>query len=1131
MEKFPVSRLSFLIFCLLTVPVFGQFDTGTISGSVKDGSGASVAGAAVTVTHDATGGTQRLSSNHEGYFSAPLLPVGNYRISVEAAGFKRFVQTGIILNSSSKVNIDAELTVGQVTESVEVTSSAAQVQTESAQVGRVVESKQIQDLTLNGRNPIYLALLKPGVRGGSMNTFDPDSVSNGGFNINGGRADEYVVMVDGAVATRTRSSGSMLGSVDVDTVQEVQILTANYSAEYGRSSGGQIRFVTKSGTREFHGDLVENFRNSALDANQWQRNRSPDPAQYSGAAPFRFNQFGFDVGGPVFIPKRFNQDRSKLFVFYAEEWVRRRYENTNTGIVPTVAMRNGDLSSLLVASNPYFGRVRTATDPDSKAPFAGNIIPLSRLSANGRALLNVYPEPIAGFQQGPSNWIGTGHTESNMRKDTFKVDWIISDKHRAALRGTHNPWRFNVPFSDTFGRMQESWSRPNRTGAASLTSTLTPTFVNELTVSANSDGLGDIAWTNCATCRRSAFGVNYPFLFPGTKAAPEKVPTIRVQGLTTLDAGPYPGAWAGYVYGFADNMTKIWNKHTFKFGFYLERSGQNDFIQGTTAGPGTTNNQNGDFSFADTGGHPLTTSLAMGNALLGNFDSYSEFGTKAYTPYASTSIDFFVQDSWKVSKKLTFEYGVRYSLWPQWNSRWGNISEFLPQYYDKSKAAVIDRAAGFVASGDRYNGIVLPGNGVPDAEGNRIPQLHSGQYANLYHGLPAGLSPTHKNLWQPRLGLAYAFNPKTALRAGFGSFYNRTAVNRDTALGSNPPFQLQQGVFNGSVDAPGGATKRNFPFVMTIQDPVFKVPLAYMWNTTFERELPGSLRVEIGYVARRALHNQRKRNINQLQIGDVQNNPGVNPNFLRPYQGYGIIGISENSGKSMYNGLQMSVERRFSKGIQFGVAYTLSRTNDDASSLTEVLPNAFDGRGYYGISDNDRPHVLIVNYIYEIPFFNKSTRKVTKSLLGGWELSGVNQWQSGGPFSVREGVDYAGVGPGSGTQFWKVSGDPNGVARTPFTNVAVWFNKDAFARPDLKAFAPFQRNILRNPGFYNWDMGLRKNFAVTEKQKLQMRFEVFNILNHPNWGGANATPTSGSFGQVTSKSGERQLQLALKYIF
>ncbi len=884
-----------------------QFDSGTISGFVRDSSSAVIAGAGVVVNNEGTGASQRMNTNPDGYYSFPLLPVGNYRISVEAAGFKKFIQTGIVLNSAARVTVDAELAVGQVNETVEVKANAAQVNTESAQVGRVVESKQIQDLTLNGRNPIYLALLKPGVRGGNINTFDPDSVSNGGFSINGGRADEYVVMVDGAVATRTRSSGSMLGSLDVDSVQEVQILTANYSAEYGRSSSGQIRFVTKSGTQDLHGDLVHNFRNSALDANSWTRNKSPDPAQNQSAAPFRFNQFGFDVGGPVYIPKMFNSDKSKLFFFVAEEWLKRRAAPTNTGTVPTPAMRNGDLSQLLDARNPFFSRVRLANDPDSKAPFPGNIIPVSRLSPNGRALLRVFPEPIPGFQQGTANWIGTGSAASNLQKNTVKVDWMASAKHRVSFRGTHNPWTFNVPFSDTFGRMQEDWSRPNRILALSLTSTLSPTLINEFTFSANSDGKGDIAWHDCTSCRRSTYGVNYPLLFPGTKAAGEKVPTIRLQGLTTLDSGPYPGAWSGFVYAWSDTLTKIWNTHTFKFGVFVERSGQNDFIQGTTAGPGTTNNQNGDFSFADSGGHPSTTSLAVANALLGYFDSYSEFGAKAYTPFVATAIDFFAQDSWKISKKLTFEYGVRYSLWPPWHSRWGNLSEFDPRFYDASKAAVVDRAAGFIVSGDRYNGIVLPGNGVPSAEGGRVAAFRTNEYDRLRHSLPDGLAPTHKNLFQPRLGLAYAWNSKTAIRGGFGSFYNRTMINRDTALGGNPPFQLQQGVFNGNVDAPGGALKRDFPFTMTIQDPVFKVPVAYMWNATVERELPGQMKIEVGYVARRGLYNQRKRNINQLPLGTTIANPGVNQNFLAPYRGMGIIGISENSGTSRYNGLQVSV--------------------------------------------------------------------------------------------------------------------------------------------------------------------------------------------------------------------------------
>jgi hypothetical protein len=1120
-----------LLTLLVFHTAFAQFDSGQISGFVRDETGAVVPGASVTATNEGTGESKKATTNSDGYYVFPQLFVGKYSVAVEAPGFKRFVKSGIVLDAAAKISVDVGLQVGAVSEQVNVEASAVQVQTDSAHVGSTIENAQIQNLTLNGRNPIYLAALTPGVVGSQgIGAFDPDSVSNGSFNINGGRPDEYVVMVDGAVATRTRSSGSMLGALDVDTVQEVQVLTADYSAEYGRSSAGQIRFVTKSGTRDFHGDLVENFRNSALDANTWTRNHSPIPEVARGPAPYRFNQYGFDVGGPVFIPKRFNTERQKLFFFYAEEWIKRRYSNTNTGVVPSLAMRNGDFSELLNAANPFFRRVRIINDPLSGAPFPGNIIPADRISHNGQALLNIFPAPVPGFQQGASNWIGTKPTHSDLRKDTFKVDYLINERQHLSVRGTNTPWHFNTPFEDTFGRMEEVWSRPNRIGAASLTSTFSPTFLNEFTFSANSDGKGDIQFGSyCTPCLRSQYGLNYPFLFPGTKLAPEKVPSIRIQGLTTLDAGPYPGSWAGFVYGWTNTTTKIIGNHTVKWGAYLEYSGQNDYIQGTTAGPGTTVNQNGDFTFNDTG-NPNTTGLSIANALLGNFDSYSEFGTKAYTPWVATALDLFAQDSWKVTSKLTLQYGLRWSLWPAWHSKWGNIAEFLPQYYDPKNAAQVDPKGGFIVSGDQYNGIVLPGNGVPKAEGGRIPALHSGQFDRLYHNLPEGLSPTHWDVFQPRLGVAYAFSSKMALRAGVGSFANRTMINRDTALGGNAPFQIQESVVNGVVDAPGGATQRAFPFTQTIQDPVFKIPTAWEWNTSFQREVAAGTTVQVAYVGRRGLHNQRKRNINQLLPGTVQANPNINANALRPYLGMGVVAISENSGASRYNGLQVSVEHRFSKGLQFGLAYTLSRSRDDGSSLTDVLPNAYDGRGYYGLSDFDRTHVLVANYIYQLPFFRNSSRFLRETL-GGWEISGINQAQSGVPLSVRTSEDIAGVGPGSGNQFWNLVGDPS-FDVTSFTNSATWFNKAAFAKPAPGVFGNQRRNPLRGPGFLAWDMGLRKNFRTFESQTLQFRFEVFNILNHPNWSNPVVDPNSGSFGMVTGKTNDtRQLQLALKYAF
>src|SRR5919197_2361544 len=555
-------RLAFVVALLVTVaivPASAQFDSGQISGFVHDAQQGALPGATVTVTNESTGTKRSTVTNASGFYVLPDMPVGSYAVTVELSGFKKFVRTGVRLTATSQIAIDADLELGSLEETITVTAGNAFVQTTTAQVARTIETRQIHELTLNGRNPIYIASLKPGVRGGTIGSFEPDSVTNGSFSINGARADEYLVTIDGAVATRTRSSGSMLGAQDVDTVEEVQVLTANYRAEYGRSSAGQIRFVTKSGTQHFHGDALENYRNAALDANSWTRNRSSDPRLSKGPDPFSFNQWGFHLGGPVLLPGGFNAGRSKLFFFWGEEWIRRRDNPTSTQTVPTAAMRRGDFSELLNPANPFFGRARTIIDPMTGQPFPNNVIPLGRISPNGQALLNVYPLPTPGFQQGTSNWIVTQSSWSYLRKDTLKLDYLITPNQRLTLRGTHIPWHFNEPFVGNFDRAQWWWSRPNRTAAISLNSVLSPTLLNEFTFSMNSDGKGDIRiLPECgARCDRSTYGLAFPYLFPGTKEYEQKIPTIRINGITTMDGGPYPGYWAGYVFAWANNLTKI----------------------------------------------------------------------------------------------------------------------------------------------------------------------------------------------------------------------------------------------------------------------------------------------------------------------------------------------------------------------------------------------------------------------------------------------------------------------------------------------------------------------------------------------------------------------------------------------
>jgi hypothetical protein len=316
----------------------------------------------------------------------------------------------------------------------------------------------------------------------------------------------------------------MLGAQDMNSVQEIQVLTGNFDAEYGRSSAGQIRFVTKSGTSSFHGDLYEAIRNAAFDANTWARNHSPRTDLNSQPAKQNYNDFGFDLGGPIFVPHKFNTSKNKLFFFVAEEWIKRRYENEQTGTVPTAAMRTGDLSYLLDPKNSFFGRTRTATDPNTNTPFPGNIIPSSRISAQGAALLNAYPLPTAGFQQGSANWIESYPIYSDLNKTTFKVDYLLNENNHLYVRGTLIPWTFNSPLEGTFGLFKALWSRPNRTGIVDLTSTLSPTWVNDFSISANSDGKGAIDYDpGCgAFCERATYGITYPYLFPGTKLFPQK---------------------------------------------------------------------------------------------------------------------------------------------------------------------------------------------------------------------------------------------------------------------------------------------------------------------------------------------------------------------------------------------------------------------------------------------------------------------------------------------------------------------------------------------------------------------------------------------------------------------------------
>ncbi len=787
-----VSRYVLLI--VLTSVGSAQLDQGQIAGTVTDSTQAIVVGAKVIAVSNATGRAQTTQTGANGSYVLTNLQVGLYEVTVEASGFKKYVQAAVKVDAATRATLDVTLALGLVTESVTVHDTAAQMQQETAQIGRVVDARQISDLALNGRNPINLALLKAGVIGGNFSAFSPDNLTNGGLSINGGQSTTINITVDGVNAMRSRYGEAMVGEVNVDTIQEVQILTSTMPAEYGRTKDGQVRFVTKSGTREFHGTAWEFFRNSALDANTWARNNSPIVSQSSQPAPFRFNQPGYA-----------NTDRDKLFFFVSQEFIRFRQDQESTATVPSLLMRKGDFSELLNPTNFFFQRVRALRDPLSGSPFPGNVISPSRLSHNGMALMNAYPVPVPDFFRGTSNWIVSQKQINNSRKDTFRLDYYAG-KHRISFSGNNFSYHADDAFRGAFVLAPTRWSRPNRTGSLSMTSSLSPHVVNEASFSAAEDvvllGLHPTDGKNL--WERSNYGVDFPLIFPvSDKIVPNRIAELtNVTSFTTLDANNRPSSSSGPMYTFNDNLTWLaTSAHTLKFGanYAIEHNNNND----------QTNGQSGIFTFLDTG-NPQSTGVALGNLALGNYDTYNETGKSQYTLGRSKALEAFAQDTWKVTPNLTVEYGVRFSYYQPWYAVWNDLANFSATYYDTKNLPQVDPRAGFIISGNPYNGIVLPGNGYPASAAGRAYGVFDPLSKGLFHNLPRSLSYGTNYAFAPRLGFAHKIADKTVIRVGGGVFNNRQFQDTNTLI-KNPPNTQQANVLNGVVDNPGGGTKAELP--------------------------------------------------------------------------------------------------------------------------------------------------------------------------------------------------------------------------------------------------------------------------------------------------------------------------------
>ncbi len=1124
----PTWRLVVLLFSFLALaalPAAAQ-DRGTISGVVKDQQGGVVPGATVEAKILATGQVSTAITDGTGYYTFPNMVPGRYDVSAELQGFKKASRSGVQLDAGGAANVQFTLEPGAISESVTVTAESTPMQTEVA-IRKTVEAKDIELLSFSGRNPIGVPALKPGVVGGNFNNAGFAAFNNGGFNINGSRADENTISVDGSIAIRTRSAGTIIGVQNVDAIQEVQVLTANYLPEYGRASGGQIRFITKSGSNRYSGNASFFWRDDKLQANTWARNRSPNAIENSGPAPFNYKQYGYSFGGPV--PGKWFKD--KFFFFGAQEFVNFFQVSTNTVTVPTEAMRNGDFSQLL-GSNPFFSTPQVIRDPLTGQPFPGNIIPSNRLSPNGVALMKLYPLPTPGFLSGSNNLIQNSDNPVDQRKDNLRFDYRLGTRHSFTYRYSKQNYTAVDAYRGSFPFARTDWDRPNTTMNLNWAWTMSNNLINEASYAYSKDQVFINVFTETGLYKRSRTGVNYPYIYPG-KEIEDKIPTINIDGFTTIDGGPYPSSSEGPIHLWTDTVTWVKGRHTLKGGVAFEYSGEDDFDQiNVNSIPGGTNNQNGQFDFRNTSSG--RTGLGIADMAMGIFTNYAEIGQRARTNWRALATDLFVQDSWRPNEKMTVQGGFRYAIWPPWYSTTNNIANFDPRFYSSTNAAVINPSTGRIVSGPRYNGIVLPGDGFIGA-GNDLKVASDPQVLALFKGEPRGFSQTHYDLIEPRLGVSYAANSETIVRASGGIFHNRVTLNDSTLLGGNPPFQPMVTVSNGAVDNPGGTSFANdLPFGMQGQDVVFKLPAAYMWSAGVQRQLPYHVVLDVTYVGRRGVYLQRERNVNQLAPGTLQANPGVNIAALRPYKGYGALRVSENAGNSRYHSLQISGERRYANGFKLSVAYTYGRSYDNGSDKRNVLWNSYDDTNFWGLSSYDRTHALVVSYIYDLPFWREQTTLLS-NLLGGWQISGATFIQSGTPYSITRTNDIAGVGEGSNGQPVDLVGDPNAGANDQFSTGSdsnFFFNPKAFANPAAGKFGNSTRDILRAPGAQQWDIALFKNFVLHGSQRIQFRAEVFNFINHPNLSAPINDITNPSFGRVITKDGARRdIQLALRYQF
>lgn len=1126
MYRRTLSILALLLCLGFAGNALAQTITGRISGTITDSAGSTVPGATIIITNEATQQSRNAMADSNGFYVATNLPVGNYSVSVEHQGFKRSKKTGYNLVADGRLSVDFTLEAGAVTESVEIVASTGEtVNSVSGEVSRTIDQSQVQELALNGRNYLQLTTLIPGAPLLEDNALSLTTSLSVSQPINGNRGNANNLTVDGGFNLDSGSNGSQINNVGIDFIREVSIKTSNFSAEYGRNSGASINVVTRSGENRYHGSAFENIRNDKLDANN-TFNVSRKVARPS----LRFNNFGASFGGPII--------KDKLFFFAGVEWkIIRQFTATQQQTLPTSAELNGDFSarSTVFLKDPR--KTGTCSATVQTACFDNpKVIPSNLITPDGKAIANVYrimAKRAVSFLDTPTanNALYQEPNPFHSREDLVRIDYRVNERHNIYGRYIHDKYDLIDPFgtfiNSPLPTIPTNRLRPGYSFQTGHTWLIRPTLINEAKVNAAWNGqrvppVGEF-W------KRETYGFAFQQLYANGGRYENGIPNVAVNGFASF-VGPSASLLSPTTdISLTDSLSWVRGAHSLKTGFVYIRNRKDQ-----NGRP----NYTGNVTFNASGSN-ITTSNALADALLGNFRTYTETDLDPVAFFRFSQYDAYATDNWKVNRKLSLEFGVRYQYGLPTYSQQNNMANFDPALYDPSKAVTVlaNGTIDATKGGNPFNGLIRVGSGVPKDELGRVTNGNSATVLSVPAGAPRGVyRPQH--LFAPRFSFALApFNDnKTAIRGGFGIFYDKPEGNLIFSSVNVPPFTSSASLENGNLASLVSArAAAPTPFAqIDVIDPNLVVPYTMSYSLSIQHELPKGIFVEAAYVGNQGRHLLRQPDINQPSFDALRANAALpsaqraSTNALRPYKGFSAIRYRLSDSNSNYNALQLYAAKR--KGsTTMTVSYTWSHALADSSGNGDN-PEEFSQRSFnYGPTTFDRRHIFVATYTYRLPFFNKA-KGLTRNLLGGWEVSGITRFQSGQFYTPQANTSIGGRRADYLGGDIALPDDERSQAR--------WFNTAAFGPAPEDRRGNARPGSIVGPGRNLWDMSLRKTFVVKEGYKLQFRGDMFNMFNHTNLNLCSGTcsglvvnQAANNYGTITNAAPGRQVQLGLRLNF